>query len=120
MKKDMVLLGRVVKGQLFALRLSGRIFGLVLGSGVRQQSFDCFGVLFPAEAWCHRRENSWHGIPCQPKCMSRKPSELLSRDGHRMLYGGLSKLWSPLGSPKYQVQYYDTEPKKGHNFDNDP
>ena len=35
-------------------------------------------------------------------------------------YGWLSKLRSPVGSPKYQVPYYTKDPKRDHNFDNHP
>ena len=34
--------------------------------------------------------------------------------------GWLSKLWSPFGSPKYQVPYYIEEPKRDQHFDNRP
>ena len=36
------------------------------------------------------------------------------------LYGWLSKLWSLFGYPKYQVPYYNRDPKRDHNFDNHP
>ena len=36
------------------------------------------------------------------------------------VYGWLSKLWSPVGSPKYYVPYCTKDPKRGHNFDKDP
>ena len=34
--------------------------------------------------------------------------------------GWLSKLWSLFGYPKYQVPYYNRDPKRDHNFDNHP
>ena len=34
--------------------------------------------------------------------------------------GWLPKLWCPFGSPKYSVPYYSMDPKKDHNFDNNP
>ena len=33
-------------------------------------------------------------------------------------YGWLSKLWSPCGSPKYEVPYYTKEPKRDHTLHN--
>ena len=33
--------------------------------------------------------------------------------------GWLSKIWSPLVPPKYQVPYCIKDPARGHNFDND-
>ena len=32
----------------------------------------------------------------------------------------MSKLWSPLGSPKYEVPYYTKDLKKDHDFDDRP
>ena len=37
-----------------------------------------------------------------------------------MEYGWLSKSWSLFGYPKYQVPYYNRDPKRDHNFDNHP
>ena len=34
--------------------------------------------------------------------------------------GWLSKLWSLFGYPKYDVAYYNRDPKRTHNFDNHP
>ena len=34
--------------------------------------------------------------------------------------GWLSKLWSRFGYPKYQVPYYNRDPKRAHNCDNHP
>ena len=36
------------------------------------------------------------------------------------LYGWLSKLWFVLGYPKYEVAYYNGDPKRHHHFDNHP
>ena len=36
------------------------------------------------------------------------------------LYGWLSKLWSLFGYPKYEVPYYNRDPKRDHNCDNHP
>ena len=36
------------------------------------------------------------------------------------VYGWLSKLWSLFGYPKYEVPYYNRDPKRDHNFDNHP
>ena len=35
-------------------------------------------------------------------------------------YGWLSKSWPLFGYPKYQVPYYNRNPKKDHIFDNHP
>ena len=35
-------------------------------------------------------------------------------------YGWLSKLWALFGYPKYKVPYYNKDPKRDHNFDNQP
>ena len=36
------------------------------------------------------------------------------------VYGGLSKLWSFFGYPKYYVPHYTRDPKRDHNFDTNP
>ena len=35
-------------------------------------------------------------------------------------YWWLSKLWSLFWYPKYEVPYYNKDPKRDHNFDNHP
>ena len=35
-----------------------------------------------------------------------------------IICGWLSKLWSLFGYPKYQVPYYNRDPKRDHNLDN--
>ena len=38
----------------------------------------------------------------------------------RFLYGWFSKIWSLFGYPTYEVPYYNTDPKRDHNFENHP
>ena len=53
---------------------------------------------------------SGFAVPCQ-----RHPHRSSSRT-----YGWLSKLWPLFGYPKYSGPYYNRDPKRDHNFDNQP
>ena len=39
---------------------------------------------------------------------------------YKYIFGWLSKLWSLFGYPKYEVPYYNRDPKRDQNFDNHP
>ena len=43
-----------------------------------------------------------------------------NRNYYNGLYGWLSRLWFLFGYPKYQVPYYNRDPKRDHNFYNHP
>ena len=44
----------------------------------------------------------------------------VGHEAMKVLCGWLSKLWSLFGYPKYQGPYENRDPKRDHNFDNQP
>ena len=75
--------------------------------GVMQAWSQGFGVQVmggPGPCWC--AESALHDAHSRYSCSVT--------DTH----GWLSKLWSPFGSPKYQVPYDTKDPKRDHDFDN--